>query len=326
MKKVFTFVLTIASLGLFSCNSNDDAFGNIDIEGTGITITDDVDCCSAEEALQVYKFLQTVKIIPELSTVVNDKYNVFAYSKNGSFHTGFNEIYFVATKKSSGNYIKNFDITNLTPLMHMTKMDKYHSTPTGGSVESFNNSYLAVKRGWISFVMNSGETGTWALSYDAKVLGADGGIQNKDITVNALPDGQEWIKSFKVGEDPSTSSGQANYYISLVNPLDWKTGTNTVQAYISKKNAASLTSPWPVATEQFEVEIVPTMPDMGNHTSPDNTPFTLQTDGSYQATLNLTMTGLWRLHLTVKDSKGNIVAGGDDLSDGFSSLYLDVTI
>ena len=38
------------------------------------------------------------------------------------------------------------------------------------------------------------------------------------------------------------------------------------------------------------------------------------------------MTGLWRIHLTVRDSQGNVVAGGDNLSDGFSSLYWDVTI
>jgi hypothetical protein len=38
------------------------------------------------------------------------------------------------------------------------------------------------------------------------------------------------------------------------------------------------------------------------------------------------MTGLWRIHLTVRDAQGNVVAGGDDQSDGYSSLYWDVTI
>ena len=72
---------------LSSCNSNDD-LGKQEIEIPGITIDGDIDCCSAEEALQVYKFLQTVKIIPELSAVIDDKYNVFAYSKTGKFHGG----------------------------------------------------------------------------------------------------------------------------------------------------------------------------------------------------------------------------------------------
>ena len=313
MKKVKRLFLVLAAVALTACNSNDDGV-EAGIEIPGITITDDVDCCSAEEALQVYKFLQTVKIVPELSTEIDGKYNVFAYTRNGSFHNGYNEIYFVATKKATGNYIKNFELTNITPIMHMVKMDKYHSTPTGPAAESFDNGILAVKRSWVSFLMNTSEAGSWTLSYDALVLGKEGKVEKKDIVVNALPDGQAWLKSFKVGDD--------NYFLSLVTPSDWKTGTNTIKAYISKKSDP-ITTPYALATETFTVEIDPRMPDMGNHTSPDNTPLVKQQDGSYQGTINLTMTGLWRIHLTVKDAKGNVVAGGEEK---LSSLYWDVTL
>ncbi len=313
MKKVKRLFWVLAAVALTACNSNDDGV-EAGIEIPGITITDDVDCCSAEEALQVYKFLQTVKIVPELSTEIDGKYNVFAYTRNGSFHNGYNEIYFVATKKATGNYIKNFELTNITPIMHMVKMDKYHSTPTGPAAESFDNGILAVKRSWVSFLMNTSEAGSWTLSYDALVLGKEGKVEKKDIVVNALPDGQAWLKSFKVGDD--------NYFLSLVNPSDWKTGTNTIKAYISKKSDP-ITTPYALATETFTVEIDPRMPDMGNHTSPDNTPLVKQQDGSYQGTINLTMTGLWRIHLTVKDAKGNVVAGGEE---ELSSLYWDVTL
>lgn len=265
----------------------------------------------------MYNFLQTVKIIPELSTVVDGQYNVFAYSKTGSFHTGYNEIYFVATKKKNGNYIKNYDIDGLTPLMLMVKMNMKHSTPVGGKAESFNNDYLAVKRAWVSFVMNTSEAGSWTLGYHASVLGANGGIEATDITVDALPEGQQWLKSFKVGDD--------TYYLSLVNPTDWITGKNAITAYVSKKNTPA-TTPYGLAEEQFTIEIDPRMPDMGNHTSPDNVALTKQGDGSYQGTVNLTMTGRWRIHLAVKDAQGNVVAGGDDLSDGYSSLYWETTI
>lgn len=316
MKNLLSFIFGLTVLTLYSCNSNDDITNN-GLEGTGITITDDVDCCSAEEALQVYKFLQTVKIIPELSIVVDGKYNVFAYSKSGSLHKGFNDIYFVATKKETGNYIKNFNLKDITPLMHMVKMDMYHSTPASEDVESFNDAYLAVKRGWISFLMETSEAGTWQLSYTAEVLGKTATLDNADINIAALPEGQEWLKSFKI--DNTT------YFISLANADELKTGTNTLKAYISRKGD-DITKHYPLATEKFTVDIVPTMPDMGNHTSPDNSPLLQQEDGSYLGKLNLTMTGLWRIHLTVKDSSGNIVAGGDELSDGFSSLYLDITI
>ena len=312
MKKVKGLFLVLIAAALTACNSNDDGV-EAGIEIPGITITDDVDCCSAEEALQVYNFLQTVKIVPELSTVIDGKYNVFAYTTTGGFHNGYNEIFFVATKKSTGNYIKNFDITGLTPLMHMVKMDMYHSTPVGPDAASFNKGYLAVKRTWVSFVMNSSEAGSWTLSYDALVLGKTGGIEKKDITVNALPDGQVWLKSFKVGND--------TYYLSLVNPLNYKTGTNDIVAYVSKKSEKA-TNPYQIATETFTIDIDPRMPDMGNHTSPDNTPLVKQADGSYAGTINLTMTGLWRIHLTVRYEQGEIVAGGGELS----SLYWDVTL
>jgi hypothetical protein len=315
-KNVKGLFLAIFAIALTACNSNDDGV-LAGIEIPGITITDDIDCCSAEEALQVYRFLQTVKIVPELTTEIDGKYNVYAYTKTGTFHTGYNEIYFVATKKSTGNYIKNFELTNLTPLMHMVKMDMYHSTPVGSAAASFNDGYLAVKRSWVSFLMNTSEAGSWTLGYHASVLGSTGGIEVADITVAELPEGQQWLKSFKAGGD--------TYYLSLVNPTDWTTGTNAIRTYVSKKSTEA-TVPYALASGPFTIDIDPRMPDMGNHTSPDNVALTRQTDGSYQGAINLTMTGRWRIHLTIRDGEGNVVAGGDDLADGYSSLYWEVTI
>ena len=315
MKKVLTLFLAALTLGLTSCNSNDDENGEIVIEG--IDLRSDVDCCSAEEALQVYRFLQTVHIIPELSTVVDGKYNVFVYSKTGSLHRGYNDLYFVATKRSTGNYVKNFNIENITPLMHMVKMDMWHSTPVGSSVTTFDTERPALKRGWVSFLMNTSDAGNWVFSYDVEVLGQRGNVEKAAIEVTSLPNGQDWLKNFKVGDD--------TYFLSLVNPADWKTGTNTIEAYISKKSNP-ITQPYAEAEEKFTIEIDPRMPDMGNHTSPDNTSLVKQPNGTYNGSINLTMTGLWRIHLTVKDAQGNIVAGGDNQKDGFSSLYWDVTL
>ena len=165
--------------------------------------------------------------------------------------------------------------------------------------------------------MNSSEAGSWTFSYDANVLGTEGKLQEATITVDALPDGQAWLKNFKWNDQ--------TYFLSLVNPTDWQTGKNAITAYVSKKSNP-ITTPYALAEEQFTIEIDPRMPDMGNHTSPDNVSLTKQADGSYQGTVNLTMTGRWRIHLTVKDAQGNVVAGGDDLDEGYSSLYWDVTI
>ena len=317
IKKYLLVIFAIAGIAAFtSCNSNDDN-GVQDIEIPGITIDGDIDCCSAEEALQVYQFLQTVRIIPSLSTVVDDQYNVFAYTHTGGFHVGYNDIFFVATKKKNGNYVKNFDISGFAPLMYMVKMDMYHSTPVSGGVTTVENHPEALKRGWLSFIMSGGESGSWSLSYDISILGKTGAVSGQEIEVSELPEGQAWVKSFKVDDN--------TFYISLANPLDWQTGANTATAYVSVKSTPA-TTPYALATEQFTIEIDPRMPDMGNHSSPNNTALTKQADGSYKGSINLTMTGLWRIHLTVKDSNGNVVAGGDTEKDGFSSLFWDVTI
>ena len=308
-KGLFLILFVVA---LTACNSNDDGV-QAGIEIPGITITDDADCCSAEEALNTYNFLKTVKLIPELSTEIDGKYNVYVYTKTGSFHTGYNEIYFVSTKKETGNYIKELTVTGHTPLMFMSKMNMYHSTPVSEKSRIVNYDYLAVKRVWVSFLMETSENGSWTYSYEVDVLGKSGGVEKKDITVNALPEGQVWLKSFKVGDD--------TFFLSLVNPTDWKTGANTIKAYVSKKSNP-ITTPYALAAETFTVDIDPRMPDMGNHTSPNNTPLVKQEDGSYQGTINLTMTGLWRIHLKVKDNEGNVVAGGEE----GSTLFWDVTI
>ena len=189
----------------------------------------------------------------------------------------------------------------------------YHSTPASDKSKIASYDYLAVKRVWVSFLMNTSENGSWTYSYEVNVLGKTGGVEKKDIVVSALPEGQVWLKSFKVGDD--------TFFLSLVNPTDWKTGTNEIRAYVSKKSTP-ITTPYALAAETFTVDIDPRMPDMGNHTSPNNTPLVKQEDGSYQGTINLTMTGLWRIHLKVKDNEGNVVAGGEE----GSTLFWDVTI
>lgn len=312
MKIAKGLFLFFVALSLTACNSNDDGV-QAGIEIPGITITDDADCCSAEEALNTYNFLQTVQLVPELTTEIDGKYNVYVYTKTGGFHTGYNDIYFVSTKKETGNYIKDVTVTSNSPLMYMSKMNMYHSTPVSDKSKIASYDYLAVKRVWVSFLMNTSENGSWTYSYEVNVLGKTGGVEKKDIVVSALPEGQVWLKSFKVGDD--------TFFLSLVNPIDWKTGTNTIKAYVSKKSNP-ITTPYALAAETFTVDIDPRMPDMGNHTSPNNTPLVKQEDGSYQGTINLTMTGLWRIHLKVKDSEGNIVAGGEE----GSTLFWDVTI
>lgn len=305
------FLLGIA-IAFSSCNDNDDI---IDDFGQEILITDDVDCCSADEARQVYEFLRKVKEIPSLTQDIDDKYRVRFFSPTGSLHTGYNDIYVVATKIVSANYIKDIEISNFTPVMSMASGMK-HSTPTSSSIENFNNGILAVRHGWISFVMNSSENGSWDLDFDIRILSTNEHF-SLPINVNALEEGQKWISQFKIGEQA--------YHISLVNPTDWKVGTNNIEAYVTEVSAEKK-NPYRVTDKKFTIDITPTMPDMDFHSSPEGEPLKADETGIYKGIVNFTMTGLWRLHLTVKDDEGNIVAGGDDTDHGFSGLSLEVSL
>lgn len=303
---------------LSACNENDDI---IDEGFTNeITIDGDVECCSIDEAYIVYSYLKNLKEVTELADTIDGTYRFHAYTSTGKLQTGFNYIYFVVTKLKNGNYVKDVSIENFTPIMTMKMGEKTmkHSTPVGGNATVVDGAPDALKRTWVSFMMPSEGEDKWIFAYDLNVIKQGSETYEKTVTVDALADGQAWLKTFKSNDNV--------YVLSLVEPNKWQTGKNEIKAYVSLKSTP-MTNPYQLATEKFIIEQVPTMPDMGNHSSPDNTELTLQDDGSYVGTINLTMTGLWRIHLTVRDAATNeIVAGGDEDSDGFSSLFWDVTI
>lgn len=308
-----------ATLLLSACGSSndDDIIGG----GTDITIPgeEDSECCNAEETFLAYAFLNNgfVKEITELRDTIADKYVLKVYSAGGKLHVGYNDLYFALIKISSQGYVRDFDISDITPVMTMTKMGMKHSTPTATEAIIYDKSYPAVRRAWVSFLMSSSDGGFWELSYNASSQNLSTSHAATIIQVDALSSGLAWLKSFK--------SGDCTYYLSLVNPNNFQTGINTIQAYVSKQSTDK-TKPYLTADETFTIEITPTMPDMGDHSSPNNEPLTLQESGIYEGKLNLSMTGLWNIHLVVKDKDGNIVAGADNDTSGYSSLYWTITI
>lgn len=314
MRKIRTYTALLLGLTLLgACNSNDDVLSN-EFNGE-ITIDGDVECCSVEEARIIYNFLKKVKEVPALGDTIDGTYRLSAYTYDGTFHTGYNDIWFVVTKLKNANYVKEYTLGNITPLMTMqmaSGMTMRHSTPVGGDAAAEADVPQALKHTWISFLMATSDAGKWEVDYSLDILGRGAQEIHKTPDVESLPSGQAWLKSFK-------TAGGDTYYLSLVSPDHWQTGSNAIRAYVSKKSSPA-TDPYLLSKEEFTIGIDPRMPDMGNHTSPDNTPLTLQDDESYLGTVNLTMTGLWRIYLTVSDSQGNIIAGGDD------SLWWDVTI
>lgn len=311
-EKLFLFAALISSaLSFTSCGSDSD-YSPADIT---IPTETDEECCNTEETFLAYTFLNNgyVKEVESLRDTINNQYELRAYTRNGKLNVGYNDVFFALIKLSNGGYVRDFTVTDIKPLMTMTAMNMKHSTPTATEAEVYDKSFPAVRRAWVSFIMASGTNGYWELSY--KLTAQAGSITHKPslLTVDALTNNRSWVKSFKVGND--------TYYISLVNPNEFSDVTTDVYAYISKK-ATDGTQPYLLADEHFTVDLYPTMPDMGNHSSVGNEPLILQPDGSYKGTLNFSMVGLWDIHLNVKDSEGNTVAGGEGLSD----LYFTVIV
>ena len=293
--------LTALLLGVFlsACGGDDEpVLINIPTE-------DDEVCCTQDDEVKISQILAGYKEVTGLSRQSAGSYTIKVYSRKASLHVGYNDLYFAVEKTESGRHVKDFAISDLSPLMDMGMMQ--HSTPIANQFDQIES--FPIYHTWVAPLM----AGEWTLPFSYRIKDESGTLPGGQITVDATPEGQAWIKSFKWND--------TTYYLTLASPQDLLTGVNTMRAYVSKKSD-DVTQPYLPASEVFTIDIYPTMPDMGNHTSPNNEPLTLQKDGSYQGQLNLTMTGVWDIHLHVKDAAGNTVAGGEELSE----LYWTIAI
>ncbi|MBQ7420653.1 MAG: FixH family protein [Prevotella sp.] len=313
-KKTLTWLFALAIIfGFHSCSSSDDSPVDINIPAD-----DDEECCNDGEEYLTRVFLAKQNEVEQVSGIVSGDYIIKVYASDSEFKVGYNDVYFTVEKAKNGKHVKDFTVSNITPLMEMGNMNGMkHSTPVASSIVKEDG--VPVLHAWISFLMpsDSEKNHQWTLSFDYTIKGTSGHFDAAVIDVKPLATGHSYVKSFKYND--------ATYYLSLVNPARFATGVNTIQAYISKQSAEKET-PYLEAGEAFTVDIYPTMPDMGNHTSPNNESLTRQSDGSYQGKLNLTMTGTWDIHLAVKAENGQIVAGTESKSGSLSELFWTISI
>lgn len=288
-------------LGLLvsACSANDE-FVPISIPSE----EDDV-CCTQDDENNIKQILAGYKEVTGVSRQSAGEYTIKVYARTANLSVGYNDLYFAVEKTDNGRHVKDFAVSDLSPLMDMGMMQ--HSTPIANRFDQIEN--YPIYHTWVAPLM----AGEWTLPFSYRIKDVSGTFPGSLITIEPTPSGQVWMKSFKWKD--------ATYYLTLANPQQLKTGVNSVNAYISKKGDDA-TLPYLPATETFTIDIYPTMPDMGNHTSPNNEPLTLHDDGSYQGKLNLTMTGVWDIHLNIKDAAGNTVAGGE----GLSELYWTISI
>jgi len=173
------------------------------------------------------------------------------------------------------------------------------------------------------FKASQDNTFTVSALYPASVVEVESGYSNvveNSITgiilpVDNSPANNKWLQSF--------SYNNVYYYASVVNPKSIHTGSQTVKAYINKRD--DLLQPFPLVNDGFKIVATPFMRSMG-HGSDGNTDLVWNaTDSVYEGTLNYSMDGDWRVNLKVYDAvTTSLIAGTDmDAEGNGSTLYWD---
>ncbi len=212
---------------------------------------------------------------------------VTLYSLTSEIKTGYNKT-FITVKDLSGIAITNATVV-FEPLMDMGMMQ--HASPVENPIY---NSDIEKYEGVVIYTMSS-LSGVWTLG-----VNVNGSSVSFGITVLESP--TQVVRSF-------TGTDGEIYIITLVPPSTWNVGMNELEIMINKKTSM-MSFP---ADNDFTAVLTPEMVSMA-HGSPNNISPVLVGNGHYKGTVNLTMTGDWRLHLEL--SKAGVIINTD--------AYLDI--
>lgn len=223
------------------------------------------------------------------------RYAVALYAEEALF-VGYNRLFVQVTDASTGNNVTDVNL-RLMPMMDMGTMQ--HSAPTEqpGSANSDG-----LYQGQVVFIMPSGAMGSWMLT-----IAVDDGTETTDVPMMVTVAEKEDPRMLTfLGED----AAQEKLFVSMLEPAAWEVGINPFALTIHKKETMM---DFPAVTD-LTVEIEPEMPTMG-HGSPNNVDPTHDAIGHYTGEVNFTMTGFWRIHLTLK-------RGDEVVKEG---IYFDLT-
>jgi len=203
---------------------------------------------------------------------------------------GYNKIFFEVKDSISGETVNENLTFDMVPMMDMGMM--MHSCPTEPIMF---NADLNQYEGAAVFVMPS-TAGTWTLNVVVSDT-AMGSVGSAEFDLEVIQPEEAKLISFVSDIDPS-----ATYFVSLIQPTNPKIGENDYEILINRR--ASMMD-WP-AEPYLTVEIEPEMPAM-NHGSPNNVNPSSIGEGHYQGVVNFTMTGWWRVNMTIKNGEGSVI-------------------
>ncbi|MCG8701027.1 MAG: FixH family protein [Bacteroidales bacterium] len=226
-------------------------------------------------------------------TILNEGYATGAAVKveiwgEKNYFAGYNELTVVLYDSlNPSEKISHADI-QFNPLMtmNMGMMSHVHSCPFENPVTPTTDDIF---NGAIAFIMPTMESGAWKLELHVdNHHNGKKGHATFDITVDSPDDAR--IKSF-ISEKPIIDT----FFVALIEPNLPKVGINDIEFAVFSRNGAM---DFP-AVENLSIDIEPEMPSMG-HGSPNNENPVHDANGHYMGKVNFTMTGWWRVHLSIK--------------------------
>lgn len=247
-----------------------------------------ISCTKDEKKIETIN-TNTEILIPANLIKIGETYIVGAQAKaiiyaESQLFVGYNKLYIAMYDSLTNNRLTNGHF-ELVPEMGMG--DMLHNAPV-----ELNEDSIPATQLWqasVVFIM----PGLWNLNlsfHNHKIDMEGDGV----LEVSVISPTNSVLKNF-------ISSDSSNLFISLIKPINPKIGLNDFEIAIHKK-VSRMEFP---AIVDYTVEIEPIMPSMG-HSSPNNTNPIHIANGHYKGVVNFTMTGLWRVGITLKKN-GNII-------------------
>jgi hypothetical protein len=196
---------------------------------------------------------------------------------------GYNKLYIALYDSLSNKRITESHV-HLNPVMDMHTMS--HSCPAENPEEVSTTDLFA---GAILFTMPSGEMGSWSLN----------------LLVHNHLNNRSGKAVFPIDVKAKTSSAALSfvepgsnkkYYLGYHFPEGMKVGINDFEVVAYTFSGGAF-----IPEENLQLKLNPEMPSM-DHGSPNNVSPIHSQSGHYVGKVNFTMTGEWRLNLTLSDA------------------------
>ena len=249
-----------------------------------------ISCSKTEEPIPVDPFQDMTKI--SSSSTGFDGYKMDVYMNEDPF-VGFNNVYVSVYDSVSGEYPTDWTISFapiMTMMMNGTTMK--HSCPIEQPMYDLE---LKAYAGAAVFIMPTTDMGFWTFTINYENAMGGGSLS---FTPSVVEKSNPAMVSF-ISEFDSTTK----FFVALIEPSKPDVGINDFEIGIYTKETM-MSFP---ASNDLTVHIVPEMPSM-DHGSPENVDPISIGNGRYKGSVNFTMTGLWRVHMTIDDQNLNTVA------------------